>query len=479
MGLMRDLNQYLQKRGERWHYVRRVPAEYADFDTRAFIRKSLKTESLELARIRRDELVAADDQYWAEIVEAAGGLPQSEDIAAEAAAHAARQYEAAKRKAMSKGFLYVQMDDLVEKVKTTELLKRLEALEKSGRGRSSVNDNTHVTGVAPQSEVEALLGAVKPPTVTINQAFEIYCHQIAVSELVGKSDAQKALWRKTKLRAVTYFIELFGDLPMDVITRDHARAFYNWWAERLKPKGNKKGLSANSANRDIGNLRKLYREYWTYQGEENKENPFRNLSFKDTTSKDVPHFEDEWVRTRILDPDVFAKLNPQAMLLIYALIETGCRPSEIANLEPENIILDHDVPHIRIRATDTRQLKSPTSQRDIPLVGVSLEAMHRAPQGFPHYRDKGSLLSASLMKAFRTRNLFPTEQHRIYSFRHSFEKRMLEAGLDYGLRCLLMGHKHDRPAYGDGGSLAYRRDELLKIAHPTPDEFADKLPNIY
>ena len=28
MALMRDLNQYLQKRGDRWHYVRRVPTVY-------------------------------------------------------------------------------------------------------------------------------------------------------------------------------------------------------------------------------------------------------------------------------------------------------------------------------------------------------------------------------------------------------------------------------------------------------------------
>jgi hypothetical protein len=73
------------------------------------------------------------------------------------------------------------------------------------------------------------------------------------------------------------------------------------------------------------------------------------------------------------------------------------------------------------------------------------------------------------MKAFRNRGLMPTESHVIYSFRHSFEKRMLEAGLDYGLRCLLMGHSTSRPAYGDGGSLAYRQTELLKIIHPFPD----------
>jgi len=55
---------------------------------------------------------------------------------------------------------------------------------------------------------------------------------------------------------------------------------------------------------------------------------------------------------------------------------------------------------------------------------------------------------------------------------------MLEAGLDYGLRCLLMGHKNSRPSYGDGGSMAYRRDELLKIAHPINDDFISKLPSM-
>ena len=45
----------------------------------------------------------------------------------------------------------------------------------------------------------------------------------------------------------------------------------------------------------------------------------------------------------------------------------------------------------------------------------------------------------------------------------------LEAGLDHGLRCLLMGHATNRPAYGDGGSLTWRRYELLKIVHPYPE----------
>lgn len=172
------------------------------------------------------------------------------------------------------------------------------------------------------------------------------------------------------------------------------------------------------------------------------------------------------MRSRILKPGVFEGLNEQAALIVYALIETGCRPSEIANLEQDDILLDHAVPHIRIRPKANREIKTRSSIREIPLVGVSLEAMRQAPKGFERYRDKNNLLSASLMKAFKHRGLLPSPQHRIYSFRHSFEKRMLEAGIDRDLRMTLMGHSKARPEYGDGGSLEFRRNQLLKIAHP-------------
>ena len=55
---------------------------------------------------------------------------------------------------------------------------------------------------------------------------------------------------------------------------------------------------------------------------------------------------------------------------------------------------------------------------------------------------------------------------------------MQEAGLDYGLRCTLMGHKNTRPQYGDGGSLEYRRKEMLKIAHPVSDGLTQSLANL-
>jgi hypothetical protein len=41
-----------------------------------------------------------------------------------------------------------------------------------------------------------------------------------------------------------------------------------------------------------------------------------------------------------------------------------------------------------------------------------------------------------------------------------------------------MGHKNNRPQYGDGGSMEYRRDELLKIVHPVSKKTIQSLPDL-
>ena len=443
---MKDLNQYLMNRNGHWHYYRRVPSDYEDFDHRGTIRSSLKTTALEVARARRDALAKADDLYWLSIAGDDGSSAKRLNA----------RYKAAKKRAMSLGFIYQPVDELAEKGVLTDILDRLAELGRRPEPR--------------KYEAEALLGGVKRKETRLSKAFKIYCEQIAISDLLGKSEAQKRNWKKLKQRAVTNFVNVCGDIPMDKITRKDAQKFRGWWGDRLKPTNGKKGLSPDSANRDIGNMQVLFKAYWDFEGDTEKSNPFDKMRFAKAIYKDVPPFAPEWVQTRILSPGVFGDLNEEAQLIVYAMIETGCRPSEIVNLLPKNIVLDHEVPHLQIRQRMDRQLKSNSSIRDIPLLGVSLKAFQKAPNGFPRYRDKSDSLSALLMQSFRRRGLFPTEDHRIYSIRHTFEKRMLEAGLDYGLRCTLMGHHCDRPEYGDGGSLEFRRDELKKIVFSGSDK---------
>ena len=457
MGMSR-LNQYLYSKLGRWQYTRRVPSEVAHLDPRGTIRIGLKTNSLDLARHKRDAMMLADDEYWAMLQKSEGSLsPESERSILMS------RYQSAKKRALARGYIYTPIDTLADLSPLGEIIDRIKTLQKQPQSVEAI-------------EAEALLGGIQEAHMPVSEAFRLYTEKLSVGTLKGKSEAQKKTWRKPKERAIANFITLFDDLPMDKVTRKHGQDFYKWWGERVNPADGSKGLNPNSANRDIGNMRTLFKSYWAYQGDDTRPNPFKGLNYTENFYKDIPAFEDQWVRRKILVPGLFDGLNQEAKLIAYALIETGCRPSEIANLRQDHIKLNSNVPHIQIRPRENRQLKTNSAIRDVPLTGVSLDvAMRLAPLGFPRYRDKGNLLSAALMKAFKHRDLFPSKDHRIYSFRHSFEKRMQESGIDYGLRCTLMGHSNNRPSYGDGGSLAYRQSEMLKFVHPCPEALAKSL----
>ena len=449
---------YLMKRGDVWWYNRRVPERVRHLDPRGRIRKSLDTYALEEACLLRDKLAEADTQYWAALK-----LAEMSDGDGKAAAEA--RYRSAIARAEAAGFSYRPVLELVEEEPLANVLDRLQAV------RDAAPQQAEPEPVVTQ----AILGGIKHPEIKISEAHEIYFKDIALNEQMYKSERQKASWRKVKQIAIRTFIDQFGDMPMDEITREHALAYKAWWAARVFPDNpEQEPVAGNTANRRIGGIRGLYRDYYRHIGEEDRPNPFRNINFNSKQKTETASFERSWVEGQILKPRMLEGLKAELQLATYMLIETGCRPSEIINLQPEDIILEADVPHIWIRArshgTAKRELKTASSMRKIPLVGVSLEAARRAPLGFEHYRDRNELFSASLMRAFKVRELLPSKDHKVYSFRHSFEKRMQEANVAYGLRCLLMGHKTDRPAYGDFGSLSYRRDELMKIVHSYSDE---------
>lgn len=456
-------DRHLRKRGEHWHYYRRVPTKFQLVDGRGTIRIALGTSSIETARLRRDELVTADNEYWASLLlaEAASGQGLRYDPGI-----AEHRYRAACAAAMAAGFTYRPMERLVQSDNIEDVVARLLTLKPERIANSD----------AEPFKAEALLGGIEEPKLTVSQAFALYVSEIAVDDQYNKSEQQKYQWRKVKQLSINYFIDVVGDIPIAEINREHALKFQRWWSNRMtKPKKGETAVMPNTANRHLGNIRLLYTAYFKHVGEEERPNPFRNMFFKGKTRTEVPAFPDAWVRSKILIPGALTGLRPDLQLITYMLIETGCRPSEIINLRPEHIHLDGQVPHISIKPRRDREIKTESSIRDIPLVGVALEAAKRAPYGFPHYHDKNELFSANMMKAFRTRNFFPSEAHVIYSLRHAFEQRMQEANIDYGLRCLLMGHANSRPAYGDGGSMSYRRDELMKIVHPYAPEIFERV----
>jgi integrase len=87
-----------------------------------------------------------------------------------------------------------------------------------------------------------------------------------------------------------------------------------------------------------------------------------------------------------------------------------------------------------------------------------------AAGGSVHYRDRNASWSATVNKYLGEHGLRETPDHSSYGLRHSFEDRLLEAGVDDRIRAELMGHKYARPAYGKGGSLEIKREAVARIA---------------
>lgn len=436
-------DRHLQQRNGNYFYKRRVPKEISAFDERGeHIRVSLKTDDLAVARAKRDIYEAADNDYWASLVLGFGGDK------------AKLQYSSAVKRAEAMGFSY--------KPAALLALEPIEALADRFEAMLSAKSGT---GLAA-----AVMGNVDRPLATVSQAEKIYFEEIVPHELTGKSADQRKRWIDKKKRSFKNFIESVSDKQLADITKDDANKFYGVWMALIAPKAGRGSHSASSGNRDMGNLRTLYASYFNYMGERDRKNPFEGLSFSERKKRKRPPIPVDIIKDVILKPGALAGLNDEARGILLVLIETGARMGEIANLTPGTIVLHGKVPHINIEPRedpdDPREIKTTSSIRSVPLIGVALAAMKRHPNGFPRYKDKETVLSNTLNKYFRDNELFPTESHTIYSLRHAFEDRMKNAGLDHELRRILMGHSIDRPDYGEGGSMEWRQAELKKLQLP-------------
>ncbi|WP_234450807.1 tyrosine recombinase XerC [Paracoccus sp. MC1862] len=268
---------------------------------------------------------------------------------------------------------------------------------------------------------------------------------------------QKRIWINPRKKAVANFIEQIDDLALDQITRDHMLDFRKWWSDRVSDGE----VSTNSANKEIGHLSSIL-----FTVNELKRLglnlPLGVLTLKKTDQKNRPPFSNEWIKTKLLAPGALDGLNIKARNILRVMVNTGARPSEVAALLPAHIHLSAKVPFIEI-LPEGRHIKSLYSKRKIPLVGVSLAAMRECKDGFSRYRNKPGL-SATINKFLSENGLKESPGHVLYSLRHSFEDRMLAAGIDERIRRDLLEHRLNRERYGAGASLEHVHQLLQAIA---------------
>mgnify|MGYP005997330357 CR=1 FL=1 len=164
---------------------------------------------------------------------------------------------------------------------------------------------------------------------------------------------------------------------MAEISRGDALDFRSWWSERVL----EDGIQIGTANKDIGHLNKMLRTL-DRQHRLGLDPVFSQLRIEGEEARSRAAFEASFVATRILADGALDGLNPEAKAIVHLMAETVLRVSEAVNPDAATIKLDHPVPHVQVRPNG-RKLKTPQSQRDIPLVGAALAAMRDHSDGYP------------------------------------------------------------------------------------------------
>ncbi len=431
---------FLTRRDGMWHFVRRVPTEFSRFDRRGIVRHTTKVRVAEDRTGRRalrvaEKLNAQLESFW----HAAAHVQTAQQ---------ASRYDEARRRSRALGFEYLDNAHLIA-LDPEKRLERLEALV--------------AKGIANEPGARAaVLGTEKRPVFLLSKVFEEY-ESLVGDEINDLSPSQLRLWRTGRVRAVGRFVDLVGDKPVTEITPDDGLDYADWWRSRVTAGE----TNAKTANKDIGQLSRMLKDI-SVRRRLNLPDIFKGLRLRSETERPRSPYEPEFIRNRLLSTGAFDGLNEDARLVLYVLIETGLRPSEIVNLQENAIHLDAKIPYVQI-LPDGRRLKTDDSMREIPLVGVALGAMKLRPQGFPRYRDKSSQLSATLNKFLQENGLRPTKGHTVYSLRHSFKDRLIAAEAPDSLIDSLMGHKTYKPKYGKGPSLELKLKFLQLIAFAAPE----------
>lgn len=421
----------IKQRGKRGglSLYKRVPARFAAVEPRKLIWVALQTDSRSQAQVKGDAVWQAMLDAWE--AKLAGNSTDAD-----------QRFQAARDLAAARGFRYLPVGQVAQ-LPVEELRDRMAAVTTRDDGPDML-------------EAAAVLGGAKEPSLTVSKALDQYW-TLAREKTLGKSPDQFRRWRNPRIKAVNNFIKAVGDKALSEITGDDMLDFRAWWLDRIEAGE----VEPGTANKDLIHLGDVLKTVVRMK-RLGIVLPLDGLSFKEGEAGQRPPFSSGWIKEKLLADGALDGLNEEARVILLAMVNTGARPSEIANLTADRIRLDGKVPHISIEAEE-RQLKSAYARRVIPLCGVSLEAMRARPEGFPRYRDKPGL-SATVNKFLRENGLAETPVHTMYSLRHSFEDRMLAAGVDDRIRRDLFGHRLDRERYGRGATLEHLQEVVQAIA---------------
>ena len=276
----------------------------------------------------------------------------------------------------------------------------------------------HMLRIGPQTPAAVPIGVSQPqaadePALTLSEAVALY--------LRLKGNNRPATFHRAAERSCGYVIDACGDKDITAYTRADANAFRDSLIARE--------LSGSSITRVFGTVRSVI-NFAAAEVGITLTNPFAGVYYdRKAGVEDREPLGPEDVR-RVQEKCRVA--DDEARWLVALVSDTGMRLAEAAGLHLDDIKLEGPIPHVVVREHPWRRLKTSSSARVVPLVGMSLWAARRVVAAraddrfaFPRY-NKGDTTNANSASAALNKWMKPYVPDRctMHSFRHSMRDRL-------------------------------------------------------
>lgn len=287
---------------------------------------------------------------------------------------------------------------------------------------------------------------------TLTESLEVY--------LTLKGVGRSEYFNTTARRNIDYVIKCLGCRPIDQYTSADAAKYRDWLVE--------KGLASSSVKRVFSSVKAIVNLAINELGVDVK-NPFAGvyLASRGDAKKRKPLSSQS---LKLLQKACMEADDDDLRWLIALISDTGMRLAEAAGRHVDDIVLG-DVSYVCVKPHAWRSLKTVSSERRIPLVGVSLWAAKRIKARsnsycFPRYVDGIKCNSNSASAALNKWLKAATKQDVvIHGLRHTFRDRLraVEAPLDMVDRLGGWSLQSVGQSYGDGYSIEKLNEWMLKI----------------
>jgi integrase len=262
-------------------------------------------------------------------------------------------------------------------------------------------------------------------------------------------------------RPIRRLLAVLGDKPLSDYTREDANALRNWLYDATDQSLKKSPLSTSSVKRSMDSVNSVFNLANQEQALK-LDNPFSGLRYRKQEPKERPAIP---VADIAHIQRLCLKLDDDMRWLIALISDTGLRLGEAAGLERRHVDLDPNLPHLIIEETDNRRLKTKTSRRRVPLVGMALWAARKAVEAslhnnisflFPRYNRQASTNSNSAsngLNKWMKEHIPP--QYVLHGFRHAMRDRLREVDCPQDVMDEIGGWSKSSvgQTYGQGSSL--------------------------